>query len=154
MQGNETGAANEALCSSNTTAFTHLCLLLPFTSTQFHSRCLLSLKKMFSINMKEVTFLLITTDCSGLWLAFQVLTAKEVLYLCYNYAASQTSKPLTKIRAIFHPLVPLRSGPYIDRRLPSFPQYRIGILQLHSVKCDLPLGFFKQTSYYMNVTLF
>lgn len=123
----------------------------PLTSTA-DVYCLL--RKMLSINMKEVTFLLITIDCSGLWLASQVLTAKEVLYLWYNYAASQTSNPLAKIRAIFHPLVLLRSGPYIDRWLPYFPQHSIGILQLHSVKCDLPLWFFflKQTSYYMNVT--
>lgn len=92
------------------------------------------LRKMVSINMKEMTFLLITIDCSGLWLASQVLTVKEVLYLCYNYASSQTSNPLTKIRAILYPLVLLRSGPYIDRRLPYFPQDGIGILQM---QCEM-----------------
>lgn len=91
--------------------------------------------------MKEMTFLLITTDCCGLWLASQVLMVKEVLYLCYNYASSQTPNPLAKIRAVLHPLLLLRSGPYIDRRFPYFPQYGIGILQMHTAKCDLPLWF-------------
>lgn len=126
----------------------------PLTSTA-DVYCLL--RKMFSINMKEMAFLLITIDCCGLWLASQVLTVKEVLYLCNKYASSQTSDPLAKIRAILHPLVLLRSGPYIDRRLLYFPQYGIGILQMHSVQCDLPLWFllphfFKQTTSYMDVT--
>lgn len=100
------------------------------------------LRKMFSINMKEVTFLLITIDCSGLWLASQVLSAEEVLYLCYNYASSQTSNPLAKIRAIFHLLVLLRSGPYMTDDFLTFPSTALEFYSCTVLNVICPCDFF------------